>query len=100
MTRIRALAKAPGVADANVNLLMNSATVAFDPTATTPEKLIETIRATGYDASLPAPADNAKDEQEAPARYRAPENDFFPLRHTRSPVTSIAVPGELGRRLP
>ncbi len=61
----RALTKAPGVADATVNLLMNSATVSFDPAATTPEAIVDTIRGTGYGASLPAPTEDAFKEQEA-----------------------------------
>jgi P-type Cu+ transporter len=39
----RALVKAPGVSDAAVNLMMNSATVSFDPAATTPISLIKAI---------------------------------------------------------
>src|ERR687886_1192270 len=49
----RALQKAPGVDDATVNLLLNSAVVTYDPSATTPEQLVETIRGTGYGAALP-----------------------------------------------
>ena len=50
----RALATAPGVDDATVNLLLHNASVTFDPTATTPERLVEAIRATGYGATVPA----------------------------------------------
>src|SRR5690349_9816451 len=50
----RALAKAPGVEDATVNLLLHNASVTFDPDATSPEQLIEAIRKTGYEAELPA----------------------------------------------
>ena len=32
----RALAKTPGVADATVNLILNNATVTYDPLAVTP----------------------------------------------------------------
>jgi P-type Cu+ transporter len=49
----RTLNKTPGVVDASVNLMMGSATVAFDPSATTPRALVETIRSTGYGAELP-----------------------------------------------
>ena len=51
----RALETAPGVEEASVNLMTNCATVSYDPQATTPEQLVETIRSTGYGAELPAP---------------------------------------------
>ena len=44
----RALEKSPGVASASVNLMTGAATVSFDPDATSPERLVDTIRATGY----------------------------------------------------
>src|SRR5947199_10836807 len=50
----RALARAPGVEDATVNLLLHNASVTFDPAATSPERLVEAIRATGYEAKLPS----------------------------------------------
>jgi Cu+-exporting ATPase len=49
----RALAKAPGVSDASVNLLLHNATVEFDPDSTSPEQLVDAIRETGYDATVP-----------------------------------------------
>ena len=51
----RALARQPGVADAAVNLMTNYATVAYDPSRTSPEALVDTIKSTGYGASLPTP---------------------------------------------
>ena len=50
----RALARAPGVEDASVNLLLHNASVTFDPETTSPERLVEAIRATGYEASVPS----------------------------------------------
>jgi Cu+-exporting ATPase len=50
----RALSAEPGVIDASVNLVTRSAAVRYDPAAVTPEDLIEAVRATGYDAELPA----------------------------------------------
>ncbi|HEY2855187.1 MAG TPA: heavy metal translocating P-type ATPase [Gemmatimonadaceae bacterium] len=50
----RALARAPGVEDASVNLLLHNASVSFDPEATSPEQIVDAIKATGYDASVPA----------------------------------------------
>ena len=40
----QALQQAPGVRDANVNLMTEQATVAFDPAAVSPEALVETVR--------------------------------------------------------
>jgi Cu+-exporting ATPase len=56
----RALEKAPGVSDANVNLMTGLATVRFDPAATSPERLVETIRGTGYGADLPPAGQDAE----------------------------------------
>ncbi len=50
----RALQAEPGVSDAMVNLVTNSAAVVYDPQTVTPQRLIDAVRATGYDAALPA----------------------------------------------
>lgn len=49
----RSLETAPGVSTANVNLMTGTATVGYDPHATSPGKLVEVIRSTGYGAELP-----------------------------------------------
>jgi Cu+-exporting ATPase len=74
----RTLSKTPGVVDAAVNLMMGSATVTFDPAATSPDALVETIRKTGYGADLPQPDRSAFEEQEA--RDRAQAEEFRDLR--------------------
>ncbi|HEX6910432.1 MAG TPA: heavy metal translocating P-type ATPase [Longimicrobium sp.] len=74
----RALEKQPGVQDAAVNLMMKSATVRFDPGVTNPERLVETIRGTGYGADLAPPEQTAFEEQEA--RDRAQDEEFRELR--------------------
>ncbi|HEX3525484.1 MAG TPA: heavy metal translocating P-type ATPase [Thermoanaerobaculia bacterium] len=74
----RALQRAPGVEDATVNLMTASAAVRFDPAATTPEALVEAIRATGYGAELPRPERTAFDEQAE--RDRADLEEFHSLR--------------------
>ncbi len=51
----RALAAEPGVIDAAVNLVTRSAAVRYDPGEVSAERLIEAVRATGYDAELAAP---------------------------------------------
>ncbi len=74
----RALSKQPGVRDAAVNLMTGSATVRFDPAATTPGTLVEAIRATGYGAELARPDRTAFEEQDE--QDRAQEEDFRELR--------------------
>lgn len=74
----RALEKTPGVSDAAVNLMMKSATVRYDPGVTTAERLVETIRGTGYGADLAPPEQTAFAEQEA--RDRAGDEEFRDLR--------------------
>ena len=49
----QALESTPGVSAANVNLMTNSATVDFDPSAVTPERAGRGNRETGYGAELP-----------------------------------------------
>jgi P-type Cu+ transporter len=48
----RALVAVPGVTDASVNLVTRSAAVQYNPSSVTPQRLIEAVRATGYDAEL------------------------------------------------
>jgi Cu+-exporting ATPase len=61
----RTLQKQPGVNDATVNLILNDATVTFDPATTSPEALVEVIRDVGYGASLAVPDQTALQEQHA-----------------------------------
>lgn len=69
----RALRETPGVLDANVNLLANTARVRFDPLLTQPEDLISRVRAAGYEAALPAESEDADDHaaEEGSLRGRA-----------------------------
>ena len=50
----RALTAAPGVTKAAVNLMLNEATVHYDPAATDPAKLVAAINETGYVSHLPS----------------------------------------------
>ena len=59
----RALEREPGVMDASVNLMMRSASVTFDGSAVAPDRLVEVIRGTGYDAELPADEASAFDDE-------------------------------------
>ncbi len=60
-----ALARAPGVVDASVNLMTAEARVAYDPGAVSPEGLLAAVRATGYGASLPSAGGDPLAEQDA-----------------------------------
>jgi Cu+-exporting ATPase len=76
-TRVqKVLAKQEGVSDATVNLLMESATVTYDPLTTGPDSLIRAIEKTGYGASLPKAGQSplevvTSDDAEREERYRA-----------------------------
>ena len=68
-----ALAGTPGVSDAAVNLMLNSATVTYDEGVVKPAALIEAIRSTGYDAQLPSAALSAFEVEEAQERAHTDE---------------------------
>jgi len=54
----RTLAALPGVADASVNLITNTAAVRFDPAVISPPELVSAVQSTGYGADLPTEAPN------------------------------------------
>jgi Cu+-exporting ATPase len=83
----RALERETGVVDASVNLMMKSAAVTYDPSAVSPESLVEAIRSIGYEAELPSATRTAFEEQEA--RERAQEDEYRDLR--RKAGVSIAL---------
>ncbi len=81
------LERTPGVTNAAVNLLLNSATVTFDPGVSTPAQLVDAVRATGYEAELPAStADRGAEEAE---RDRSSSEEFRSLA-TKS-LASLAI---------
>ena len=61
----RALQKAPGVLDASVNLMMNTAAVTFDASVASPSGLVDVIRKTGYGAELARADETVLEEQKA-----------------------------------
>ena len=69
----RSLEKSPGVRSANVNLMTGAATVEFDPVATSPDRLVATIRGTGYGAELPSIERTADDLLATQDQARAEE---------------------------
>jgi Cu+-exporting ATPase len=60
----RTLANHAGVQDVAVNLMLNNATVTFDPGTTSPSALVDTIRRTGYGAEVPVANRSVLVEQE------------------------------------
>jgi Cu+-exporting ATPase len=74
----RALSKEPGVLDAAVNLMTESAAVTFDPAVTTPSTLVGAIQRTGYEAALPSFDQDALAEQDA--RDLAQATEYEALR--------------------
>jgi Cu+-exporting ATPase len=74
----RVLERTPGVLDASVSLMTNSASVRFDPAATDPVTLVERIRSTGYGAELPLQLRSALEEQAALDAAR--EKEYRSLR--------------------
>jgi P-type Cu+ transporter len=83
----RTLARTAGVADATVNLMLNNATVSFDPGAISPEQLVDAIRDSGYGAELPANTTGAFQEQEQAERAHAHEVHAL----TRKVVVALAA---------
>ncbi len=59
----RALERAPGVSDAAVNLMLQNATVTFDPGLTSPNRLVDVVRDSGYEAALPKADETAAEAQ-------------------------------------
>ena len=83
----RALGKVDGVQDASVNLMLNNATVAFDPTVVSPQALVDTIRDAGYEAEIPKGEKTALEAQDENERKQ--EAEFKHLR-LRAIVAGIA----------
>ena len=77
----RALEKTTGVASASVNLMTDAATVSYDPGVTSPERLVETIRATGYGAELPQ--ESSEDLLDAQDQARSAEMRSPPVEVRR-----------------
>jgi len=82
----RALAQAPGVSEAHVNLLQHQAVIAYDGALTSTAKLIDQVKATGYGAALPVAGSTAAEAQEALEVRR--ELEYQELKR-RAIITSI-----------
>lgn len=75
----RALEQTPGVTSAAVNLMTNEATVEYETATTSPERLVDVIRGTGYGAELPALAASA--EERVSAQDETRDAEIRELRH-------------------
>jgi P-type Cu+ transporter len=71
--RVQHAVEGEGVSSAVVNLMTNSATVAFDPAIVTPDALVERIKTTGYGASLPVGTQSDAERQEEQDHSRRAE---------------------------
>jgi P-type Cu+ transporter len=91
----RVLEQTPGVTEASVNLMTASATVEFDPARIDSGQLVETIRATGYGAEIPAPDRSVEEELDAQDAARAAE-----VAELRGKFAVTAVAGTIAMGLP
>jgi P-type Cu+ transporter len=87
----RSLEQTAGVASANVNLMTGAATVAYDPAVTSPARLVETIRATGYGAELPSPGQSADALLDAQDEARDREMHDLGRKFALSAVVGVAT---------
>jgi Cu+-exporting ATPase len=85
----RTLERTPGVSGANVNLMTGSATVSYDPVSTTPERLVEAIRETGYGAELPGPDASVEELAEADETAREREQRELGLKFAVGLVAAL-----------
>jgi Cu+-exporting ATPase len=85
----RTLENTPGVSSANVNLMTGSATIEYDPQATSPERLVDAIRETGYGAELPASDVSDEASLEAQETSRAEEISGVQRKFTVSIVAAL-----------
>jgi Cu+-exporting ATPase len=85
--RVQHAVEGAGVSSAVVNLMTNSATVAFDPAVVAPETLVDRIKSTGYGASLPVATQT--DAQRQDEQDRARREEYVDYR--RKGITSLAI---------
>jgi Cu+-exporting ATPase len=85
----RALSKEPGVLDAAVNLMTESAAVRFDPAVTTPATLVGAIQRTGYEAELPSFDRDALADQDARDLAQATEYETLRRKATVSGIIGV-----------
>ncbi|MBV8817042.1 MAG: cation-translocating P-type ATPase, partial [Acidobacteriaceae bacterium] len=74
----RTLQGQPGVTKAAVNLMLNQATVTFEPEVVSPDALVEAVRDTGYGADLPQTGRAVMEEQAE--QDTAADREYIALR--------------------
>ncbi len=84
----RTLAGEAGVRDAAVNLILQNATVTFDPRVTSPQSLVEKIRSTGYGAELPSSGQSSLDALE---KAEADQEREYRDRRRKAWITVLAA---------
>jgi len=88
----RSLNKAPGVAEASVNLATERAMIRFDPAVTDVDKIVGTIRDAGYDAIVPArETSTAIGEEDAQSRIRREEYQKLSRKFWIAAVLALPV---------
>jgi P-type Cu+ transporter len=88
----RSLNKAPGVAEASVNLATERAMIRFDPAVTDVDRIVGTIRDAGYDAIVPA-RETARSigEEDAQSRIRREEYQKLTKKFWIAAVLALPV---------
>ena len=91
----RTLRQTQGVDGADVNLMTHTARIVFDPMVATPESLVDAVRGSGYESSLPSDA-NPKDrsptdanEDDPGAQHHHPNSD--PARIRTNALVALAL---------
>ncbi len=87
----RMLTTHPGVKDASVNLMLNNATVSFDPSLTSIAALVNAIRNTGYGAEIPVLHQSIVEEQEKDDAERLREYGQLRLKGAVSVVAGLVA---------
>ncbi len=85
----KALREQPGVSQASVNLMLNRATVRFDPALITPQQLRQAVEDTGYGATLPSPRRSAREEDED--RDARLSREYQHLRRKALPTVALGL---------
>jgi Cu+-exporting ATPase len=86
--------------EASVNYATERAAVEFDPAIVAPDQLVETVRATGYDATLPPPAGAEAAGGEAGEAATAQEDPTAALRRRLIWSAILTVPVVLMSMIP
>jgi P-type Cu+ transporter len=88
-----ALAQEPGVQQATVNLMTATARVDFDPTLTSPDRLVQAVRATGYGAEMPVAGQSPAEELASQERARLIEWSTLRRQTAVSAVAGVIAMG-------